>query len=191
MGNAVGGLLTGSVVSRTGRYKVPILIATMLGNTCYILVLARWHGSTSWLDTSYLFLGGFGMGSTQNTTFVHLAAALKAKDMAVAGTSWFLSQSLGMLVAVNIFNVVHNSTFTSCLKSSLDGIPIKEEVNVSRWPTTQLELMKTRRSSGELLGVSSSSSSCHLPFIGSSSSPLCGAWCQQTVSPYPYDVCRS
>ncbi|KAL4727009.1 hypothetical protein ACLX1H_005909 [Fusarium chlamydosporum] len=73
-------------------------------------------------------LGRLGMGSTQSTTFVHLVAALDAKDLAVAGTTWFLCQSAGMLIAANVFNMVHNLALTSMLGSALEGVADKSKI---------------------------------------------------------------
>lgn len=131
IGNTVGGLITGWLVSRTGRYKLLTLAATVLGNVSYILVLVRWHGTSSWWDTWYVTLGGVGMGSTQNTTFVHLAAALNPKDMAIAGTTWFLSQSIGMLVAANLYSVIHNVALLRLLSEALKDVKGKDEVSCS------------------------------------------------------------
>ncbi|CEI63343.1 hypothetical protein FVEN_g126 [Fusarium venenatum] len=131
VGNAAGGLLTGWYVSRTGSYKSVIYMATTLGVVCYCLVLVRWHGSSSFFDSSYLALGGLGMGSTQSTTFVHLAVALDAKDIAVAGTTWFLCQSAGMLVAANVYNMIHNVALTAILQSALEDVANKTEA--SNW----------------------------------------------------------
>lgn len=127
-GNSVGGLITGWLVSHTGRYKILTLVTTTLGNICYVLVLARWRGTSSWVDTWYLALGGIGMGTTQNTTFVHLAASLDSKDMAIAGTSWFLSQGVGSLVAANVFNLVHGLALTKLLMEALRDVPDKDKV---------------------------------------------------------------
>lgn len=68
------------------------------------------------------------MGSTQSTTFVHLAVSLDAKDIAVAGTTWFLCQSAAMLVAANTFNMVHNLALINMLNSALQGMHNKDEV---------------------------------------------------------------
>lgn len=134
VGNTLGGLLTGWLISRTGRYKFIIVLATLLGIVCYVLVLVRWRGASGWLDSIYLMLGGVGMGSTQNTTFVHLAASLNPKDMAIAGTVWFLSQSVGMLVAVNVFNVVHEVALVKLLKEALRCEPNRDKVRGSVRP---------------------------------------------------------
>ncbi|KAF5233998.1 hypothetical protein FANTH_12352 [Fusarium anthophilum] len=141
VGNAVGGLLTGFYINHTGRYKSAIYVATILGIISYCLVLVRWHGSSSLLDSSYLTLGGLGMGSTQSTTFVHIAAALEPKDIAVAGTTWFLCQSAGMLAAANVFNMVHNLALKRMLESVLEGV--KDKPKIIHGVLSSVEYIKT------------------------------------------------
>lgn len=82
-------------------------------------MLVRWRGRSSLFNSSYLVLRGLGIGSTQSTTFVHLALALEAKDIAVAETTWFPCQSADMLVAANIFNMIDNLALTGILKCSV------------------------------------------------------------------------
>lgn len=134
LGNTVGGLFTGWLVSRTGLYKLLTIAATILGNVCYLLVLLRWQGPSSWADTWYVTLGGIGMGCTQNTTFVHLTVALDPEYMAIAGTTWFLSQGIGMLVAANLFNMIHNVTLVECLHRALRGVDNQRHVGKTRLP---------------------------------------------------------
>lgn len=92
-------------------------------------MLVRWHDRSSLFNSSHHVLVGLGIGSTQSTTFVHLALALEAKDIAVAETTWFLCQSANMLVAANIFNMIHNLALTGILKCSLEGVRNKIEVS--------------------------------------------------------------
>lgn len=91
-------------------------------------MLVQWHDRSSLFNSSHHVLVGLGIGSTQSTTFVHLALALEAKDIAVAETTWFLCQSANMLVAANIFNMIHNLALTGILKCSLEGVRNKIEV---------------------------------------------------------------
>lgn len=50
-GNAVGGMLTGYLIKRHGRYKKLILFATLCSGTSYLVLMLRWHGNTSWLES--------------------------------------------------------------------------------------------------------------------------------------------
>ncbi|CAJ2504948.1 Uu.00g123420.m01.CDS01 [Anthostomella pinea] len=128
VGNTVGGLLSGYIVKATGRYKALTIVAACLGCSCYTLVLVRWRGHTGLAEALYVALGGLGMGITQSVTFVHLAASLEPEEMAIAGTSWFLSQSLGVLVSANMFNAVHEVSVTRLMEQALEGNSRKDEI---------------------------------------------------------------
>lgn len=131
IGNTVGGLASGYIIKRTSRYKGLMITAVSLACTCYLLILLRWRtGSTAWYDTMWVILGGLGMGITQSTTFVHLAASLDRSEMAIAGTSWFLAQSVGLLVSANLFNMVHNISLKDLLAKRLDGTKDEDKVGI-------------------------------------------------------------
>lgn len=131
IGNTVGGLFSGIMIKRTKRYKPFMVLAVCLACSGYLLILVRWHGTASFAETLYVVLGGLGIGIIQSTTFVHLAASLDAKDIAIAGTSWFLSQNIGVLVAANLFNFVHQTTLERTLEHNLGSTPNKSTVRVS------------------------------------------------------------
>ena len=128
VGNSLGRLFTAYRIGRTGRYKLLTIAATLSCLTYYIVILLRWSGNSWWADTWYLILGGLGMGCTRNTTFVHPAASVEARDMAVARKTGFVSQSVGGLVSGNVFNVLHNVALIDQLNSRLHGYHNKNEV---------------------------------------------------------------
>ncbi|OQV04216.1 hypothetical protein CLAIMM_09132 [Cladophialophora immunda] len=97
IGNATGTLLGGHLISKTKRYKYLTVCGICCSLTCFTLMCLRWHGATNWAESCYVYLAGFGMGTTQSTTFVHLAASLEHAEIAIAGTTWFLAQSFGSL----------------------------------------------------------------------------------------------
>jgi MFS family permease len=61
-GNCVGGLLSGVLIKRSGRYKVLCTFATICSSTCYLLLMLRWHGHTNWLESLYI-VPGYGLPS--------------------------------------------------------------------------------------------------------------------------------
>jgi hypothetical protein len=132
VGNMVGGIVAGHLISRSRHYKAITTIAVGLGSTCYLLVLIRWRGSTAWYDTAIVILGGFGMGMTQSSSFIHLAASLTGKEIAIASMSWYLSANIGMLVAANLFNALHNTSLLAFLKQDLREIDNADKVRAAR-----------------------------------------------------------
>jgi hypothetical protein len=58
-----------NVKNRTGRYKVISIIGALSASTAYTLMLIRWHGHTSFLESLYIIPGGFGNGIALCTSF--------------------------------------------------------------------------------------------------------------------------
>ena len=94
-----------------------------------MLLILRWHGKTNLAELMYIIPGGFGTGITQSTTFVQLTAGVKSSEMAMAGTSLYLSQSLGMVSGLSVTASVLQSTLRSGLAKSLHEVPHRHEVS--------------------------------------------------------------
>jgi MFS family permease len=128
VGNATAGLLSGYLISRTGRYKLLTIAANMLGCLGYLAITVRWHGNTNWWETLYIFCGGFASGTNQSTTFIHLAASLESEAMAIAGTMLYLFQSLFMLVGIQLATTVFRVGLGVKLDARLSDVEHKSEI---------------------------------------------------------------
>ncbi|PNP79470.1 hypothetical protein FNYG_07086 [Fusarium nygamai] len=100
IGNTVGGIATGLIIKRTGRYKALIIFSAISSITSYALMLLRWHGQTNWLESLYVFPGGLGMGIAQSAAFIALQASIDPKDKAAASSGIFLAVTLGSVVGM-------------------------------------------------------------------------------------------
>ncbi|EXM26204.1 Major facilitator superfamily [Fusarium oxysporum f. sp. vasinfectum] len=100
IGNTVGGIATGLIIKRTGRYRALIIFSAVSSITSYTLMLLRWHGQTNWLESLYVFPGGLGMGIAQSTAFIALQASIDPKDKAAASSGIFLAVTLGSVVGM-------------------------------------------------------------------------------------------
>ncbi|KAJ4045409.1 hypothetical protein NW756_013451 [Fusarium oxysporum] len=100
IGNTVGGIATGLIIKRTGRYKALIIFSAVSSITSYTLMLLRWHGQTNWLESLYVFPGGLGMGVAQSAAFIALQASIDPKDKAAASSGIFLAVTLGSVVGM-------------------------------------------------------------------------------------------
>ncbi|RMD40225.1 hypothetical protein DV735_g4906, partial [Chaetothyriales sp. CBS 134920] len=127
-GNAVAGLLCGYVISKTGRYKSITIMASVLAMTGYTLITLRWRGSTSWAETMYIFLGGFGSGALSSTPFVHLAASLELEDMAIAGTVLYSFMSIFSLVGIQLATSSLHFRLRSSLEAGLSGVKHRQKI---------------------------------------------------------------
>ncbi|KAF1950460.1 MFS general substrate transporter [Byssothecium circinans] len=120
VGNAVGGVLSGVVIKRTGRYKLLTLSALLFACIGYTLLILRWHGKTSWFESLYIFPGGFGMGVIISTLFVGVQASIDPAHSAVAASSLYLASSVGTLMGMAGTSSVLQSTLRKALNRRLD-----------------------------------------------------------------------
>ena len=128
IGNAIGGLASGYIIHKTGRYKFLTTFASVFASIGYTLLVIRWHGSTNFAELLYIVPGGFGAGTIQQTTFIHLAASLDQSEIAIAGTSLFLSVNLGVLVGVSLSTSLVHAKLRFNLENDLVGVSNKAEV---------------------------------------------------------------
>lgn len=119
VGNATGGILSGAIINRTGRYKPLIIIATLVASSGYLLLILRWHGNTNWLESLYIFPGGFGMGIAQSAVFISIQAAIDPSHMAIATSNLYLTSHIGTTAGMAGVNAILQSTLRSGLKERL------------------------------------------------------------------------
>ncbi|KAH7160402.1 major facilitator superfamily domain-containing protein [Dactylonectria estremocensis] len=100
IGNTVGGIVSGALIQRTGRYRNLILASSLFSMTSYSLMLFRWQGQTGWLESLYVVPGGVGTGIAQSAVFIALQAAIDPADRAVAASGMYLTGTIGCVVGL-------------------------------------------------------------------------------------------
>ncbi|KAK6339679.1 hypothetical protein TWF718_009075 [Orbilia javanica] len=121
VGNVIGGLITGISVKRTGRYKLILVFAGIISTVASTLLILRWNGHTGFLESLYIFPGGFGMGLSQAASFVAMTAGLEKEHYAVATMGLYLASSLGAVAGVSAVNVVLENVVRRILGQRLTG----------------------------------------------------------------------
>jgi hypothetical protein len=120
-------------VCSTGRYKTLSLLAVAAGSIGYLLLILRWHGNTNWLESMYIFPGGFAMGVIQSTLFINVQASIDPAHSAVAASSLYLASSVGMLMGMAGTSAVLQGTLASALERRLTDAGfadrVKQKVN--------------------------------------------------------------
>ncbi|CAH0045987.1 unnamed protein product [Clonostachys solani] len=128
VGNALGTVLSGKLITRFKRYKTLTAVGNAIGFLGFLLLFMTWRGNTSWYTSLLVALPGAGMGILQSTTFLHFAASLDPSDIAIAGSAWFLAQNVGVLLGASMSTTVINSVVQNYLQVSLDGFDAREEI---------------------------------------------------------------
>ncbi|KAK8041478.1 Vacuolar membrane amino acid uptake transporter fnx2 [Apiospora phragmitis] len=125
-GNAVGAILAGIVIKRTGRYKPLLIFATSASTLSYLLLLLRWHGRTSVWEALYILPGGLGAGIVQTATFIAAQAAIDPAHKAAAMSGNVLLVTIGGMAGMVAVNAVTIETMTRKLGELLSAMGIGE-----------------------------------------------------------------
>jgi len=120
VGNAIGGLLTGRVIQRTGKYKALTIFATLSSSFTYSLLVIRWKGRVSFWESLEIVPGGFGTGIAGVATFIALTNAVEHDLIAVATGGLYLSIAIGMLTGLAISSSVQMSSLKFLLGQKLN-----------------------------------------------------------------------
>lgn len=131
VGNAVGGVISGSVIKRSGRYKSLVIWAVTCSSIGYLLLMLRWHGNTNWFESLYIFPGGFGMGVASSALFISLQAVIDPAHMAPAVSFMYLMQTVWMTIGLPAANAIMQTVLRRNLgvrlrKLGYDGVEVAE-----------------------------------------------------------------
>jgi hypothetical protein len=121
LGNTVGGLLGGFTIQRTGRYKALTIVSTMSSSITYMLLIFRWTGKISLLESLEIVPGGFGTGIAAASTFIALTSSVEHAEMAIATGGMYLSSATGMLVGLAVSSSVQVGSLRAMLHERLVG----------------------------------------------------------------------
>ncbi|KAI0391453.1 major facilitator superfamily transporter [Xylariaceae sp. FL0594] len=133
-GNAVGGLVAGQVIRRTGGYKYTIIGASISATVAYTLLVIRWRGHTNWWESLYIAPGGFGSGMASSAVFVCLNAVVEPAHKAVVVSGLQLTFPIGMLLGVT----ASSAAMFGLLPSTLE----KKLLEIGLPPETRSEIIK-------------------------------------------------
>ncbi|EMR69783.1 putative multidrug resistance protein [Eutypa lata UCREL1] len=133
VGNAVGGILSGIWIHRTGCYKALLIFAGASAILSYALLILRWNGDTNWAESLYIVPGGFGTGISMSAVFVALQASIDPSDRAVAASGLFLVMPVGAIIGMALssaamLSVLRRTLIPRLVELGLNGLQISEVV---------------------------------------------------------------
>ena len=121
LGNTVGGLLVGFIIQKTGRYKTLTILAAISSSLTYSLLIIRWHGHTSWLESLEIIPGGFGTGMAAAATFIALTTSVEKAEIPMATGGMYLASAVGMVVGIAVSSSIELNSLRALLVASLHG----------------------------------------------------------------------
>ncbi|KAK1753398.1 major facilitator superfamily domain-containing protein [Echria macrotheca] len=122
VGNAIGGLLSGIIIKRTGKYKFLTLLAVTFSSASYLLLMTRWHGNTAWPESLYIIPSGFGTGIAQSALFISLQVVIDPAHLAPAVSFMYLSTTVWMTIGLPVSNAVMGVSLRRTLEARLVGL---------------------------------------------------------------------
>ncbi|GKT45490.1 vacuolar membrane-associated protein iml1 [Colletotrichum spaethianum] len=123
-GNAIGGVLAGYLIKKTGRYKTLLIAGTISSLFSYVLLLLRWHGDTNVWESLYIVPGGFGAGLVQSAGFISVQAAVNPKHKAAVTSGMFLTFQIGMILGLASMSAVMMETMKWRLNALLEAMDL-------------------------------------------------------------------
>lgn len=119
LGLVVMGILSGLVITRTGRYKGIMLSGVaIMGAGLFLLTRLTWTSTQTQLTVAMVVLGvGLGMAMQQYTLVVQNAVARADLGVATASTQFF--RNVGSTVGIAIFGTVMTSGLTAAIAGHL------------------------------------------------------------------------
>ncbi|WP_240963122.1 MDR family MFS transporter [Antrihabitans stalactiti] len=103
LGLMSGSIVSGQLISRSGRYRAfPIIGATMLTLGLFLLHYID-ADSPLWLAMVYMFVTGFGLGNLMQPMTLALQNALPPKDMGVSTAAATFFRQIGGTLGVAVF----------------------------------------------------------------------------------------
>lgn len=116
-----GGMISGAILSKTGRYRQVHLASFALMTLCTGLFIMFDQNSQTALYVCVQVLGGFGSGLALSTLLPAAQAALPERDTASSAATWTLIRAFGTVWGVAIPAAIFNSRCDSLSSRISDG----------------------------------------------------------------------
>ena len=150
----MGGMLTmsvisGQLISRTGRYKLFPILGTGIMTAGLFLLSRLSLGSSVYLTSAYILLLGIGLGMVMQVLVIAVQNAVDYRDLGVATSGATLFRLIGGSLGTAILGAI----FAARLAANLSKLPFTNKA--ARTTTNATSKGNARsRSSGSLLGRS-------------------------------------
>lgn len=118
MGMLSASIISGRIISRTGRYKIFPVIGTLCASLGLFMLSAMPSSSPIWLLYVYSGLLGLGIGMVMQILILIVQNAVDARSIGVATSAVTMFRSVGGSIGVALFGTV----FSMVLRSGLSGI---------------------------------------------------------------------
>ncbi|KAG0003606.1 hypothetical protein BGZ80_011082 [Entomortierella chlamydospora] len=128
VGLLVASISSGFMVSKWGRYRPFIWVGLALSTTGTGLLTLLSEDSSRGMEIGFLFLNGFGLGFSMQTTMLAIQSSVVPKDIAVATANSTFFRTVGSVFGVAITGTVFNNAIKNNLAPLIAINPAIAEV---------------------------------------------------------------
>lgn len=121
-GLLVASIISGQLVSRTGRYKIYPLVGSVIMGAGLFLVSTLSVDSPTWLLCTYIAVFGIGLGLGQQILMLIVQDAFPAKIVGTATASFNYFKQVGATVGSAIVGAIFASRLATQLTENLAGL---------------------------------------------------------------------
>jgi len=115
-------IVSGQLISRTGRYKVFPIFGTALMIVGLLLLSTMSAGTTSLQSSAYMLVVGLGLGSTMQVLVLAVQNSVDYQDLGVATSGATLFRSIGGAIGTAILGSIFSNRLKTSLVSALAGL---------------------------------------------------------------------
>jgi MFS family permease len=120
---SIGLLMTsfvgGQLVSRTGRFKLQVILGSAMSLAATVLMQTLHVGTPAWHISVFMFIFGLGGGLVGPTISVIVQSSVPQSLMGVATSSRQFFMQIGQVMGVAIFGLVFTTTYGSAFTSNI------------------------------------------------------------------------
>ena len=117
---------SGQLISRTGRYKIPLLVGLVFMGAGFYLLSTFDVNTTNQIAIEAMILIGLGLGVTMQTYTLVVQNSVSQSDMAVATSATQLSRSIGAAVGLAVLGTILTQGLASSMSKYLPPSALKQ-----------------------------------------------------------------
>ncbi|MFI5914091.1 DHA2 family efflux MFS transporter permease subunit [Dactylosporangium sp. NPDC051541] len=116
-------ILSGTLISRTGRYKAfPIAGGAVMAAGLFLMSTMK-PGTSAWLESLYMFVLGLGIGLSMQVLTIAVQNTVPYADLGTATSGVTFFRTLGSSFGTAIFGTLFTNHFGPALAKALAGEP--------------------------------------------------------------------
>lgn len=158
IGLLVASIIGGQFVSRTGKFKVQVIVGSIMGLVATVLMQTLKVGSPTWHISLFMVIFGLGGGLVGPTISVIVQSSVSQTFMGVATSSRQFFMQIGQVMGVAIFGLVFTTTYGSAFNADLSPATASALTQAGATaqfndPTLALDARSSEQVSTELLAL--------------------------------------